>query len=159
MRKWLLHIIPTPAPLMIAQLTNYRGRDNVVTISILSTIYSISILSIGCWHTGNPRPSPVCTGCPVLSPRSEAGLKGHFRQRGVLQQPIFAPIFSKPPYRHCRILKSDLTINDLLKNKIKKENPDEPSSSFVLWNQTIQHLTTCTANIYLCPVASTSLPR
>ena len=95
----------------------------------------------------------------VLSPRSEAGLKGHFRQRGVLRQPIFAPILSKPPYRHCRILKSDLTINDLLKNKIKKENPDEPSSSFVLWNHTIQHLTTCTANIYLCPVASTSLPR
>ena len=42
MRKWLLHIIPAPAPLMIAQLTNYRGRDNVVTISILSTIYYLS---------------------------------------------------------------------------------------------------------------------
>ena len=41
MRKWLLYIIPAPAPLMIAQLTNYRGRDNVVTISILSTIYTV----------------------------------------------------------------------------------------------------------------------
>ena len=46
---------------------------------LLSTLcyVTISILSIGCWHTGNPRPSPVCTGCPVLSSRSEAGLKGH----------------------------------------------------------------------------------